>query len=104
MKHQYVRVFKNHAVLKRKFNEFVETLEKIENLTNMQKGYHTIHYRESKVETPESVTYFVVENREFFMGRYVDCVYFDEGESFDSIVVNEAIQRILRTNMMRKGE
>jgi hypothetical protein len=104
MKHQNVSVFKNEATLREKFNKLVYTIEKIENLPNFDKGYYSISHREAKVETPEYVTYFVVENKEFFMGKYVDYVYFDEGESFDSSVVNEAIQRILRTNMMRKGE
>jgi|APGre2960657404_1045060.scaffolds.fasta_scaffold00061_45 nucleoid-associated protein YejK len=100
MKLQYIRVYKNHAILKIEFEKFLQI---IKNMPNYKEDF-TVCLRNATVETKDYVMNFVVESKEFFMGRKVDYVYFDENSKFDAKVVNEATYRMLRTNNWRENE
>jgi hypothetical protein len=98
MKKYFVRVYNTTARLKQDFDAFVKMLQ---DMPSFDKNYYNISYSRAKVETPESVTQFIVQNREFFIGKDIDWVYFDEFTTFNSEIVNEAVGRMLRTQTKR---
>lgn len=96
MIHRHYLVYENYLILKREFNAFIETLKSDPEIL------FEVNYRNAEIRTPNCCYHFFTAKRENFMRKTIESVYFDDSGVFEGKVVNEVVNRVLRTTVRRE--